>query len=510
MDNTKNNKILLIALHIEKAVGVRYLAKYLIQNGFDPTICSIHKYPVSPNLPEKISEEEILLLKELAQKEKYLFIGISILSSYTLSEVYRINDMLKNNVDIPIVWGGVCPSLMSKECAKHCNIVIKGEGEIPILRLAQALQNGNDWKEIPNLCYYDTNGNYIENELEPLIQDLDIIGYPLIDSENMFHIENNKIIQIDQQAQTNSYELSASRGCPFGCSYCSSSKIRDIYKGKGKYARIRSVNSVIEELKEAIKKNRNINEIHFWDEVFVTDKLWLSEFAQKYKKEIGLRFIIWAHPLTINHETISLLFDAGLRRVLIGFQSGSPNVRNNIFHRPESNEQIINASKILSSYEGLEVYYDLIICHVLESITELKETYDLCLKLEPPFGYQIRGLSYLPKTDITKTMVNMGIYTQEEMDNIFNAPFEEHFIQWNGPSVNYYSDEPRKAVWADLIYLTQFQSIRNQILKLAKNADRNHSKIRELKIKMENLSSKEQDKARMKPVKNFLFNFLNK
>lgn len=496
-----NNKVLLLAFYQEKAPGVRYLANYLNKNGFETSICFIKS---SPSNPSAITEIEINLLKDLISKNNFLFIGFSILSSYTLSEVYKVNEMIKNNFDIPIVWGGVYPSLAPRECAKKCDILIRGEGEIPIVKLAQALMEGNDWKEIKNLCYYDKNYNYVENELEPLIEDLDEIDCPIIGGKNMYLIECNRIINEDPQLHSDfpqewdSYDLSTTRGCPFACSYCSSSKIRDLYKGKGKYIRYRSVDGIIKELKEAISKNPKIKEIRFWDEVFTKNKKWTFEFAEKYKKEIGLRFVIWGHPLLIDYETIKILVDAGLRRIIVGFQSGSPNIRNNIFKRPETNEQIIESSKILSKFPLLEVYYDLIICHILESIPELKETFDLCLKLEAPFGLQIHGLSFLPKTDLIQTLIDKELYTEDELEEIFNAPFEENYKQWNGPSYNYYADNQKKEVWADLIYLTQFMAIRSKVIKLSKNPEKNKKKIKKIKTKIEKLSYEKQEKLKRK------------
>ncbi|MBQ4123157.1 B12-binding domain-containing radical SAM protein [bacterium] len=499
MTTKRSNKILLLAFYLEKAPGIRYLANYLLKNGFEPTICFVK---TSPTNPSSISKKEKELLKELIEKNDFLFIGLSILSSYTLSEVIKVNNMIREHYNIPVVWGGVYPSLMPEDCAKYCDILIKGEGELALLELANTIRNGQDWKNIQNVCYYDENGNYHENKLRPLVENLDEIGYPLISDKHMYLIEGNKIFNEDPQLNSNfpqnweSYELTTTRGCPFGCSYCSSSKIREIYKGNGKFFRFRSVDNVIKELTEAIEKNPNIKEIRFWDEVFTTNKEWIEEFSKKYKEKIGLRFVTWGHPLLIEKETMEMLVDAGLRRIIVGFQSGSPHVRNEIFKRPESNEQIIEASKILSSFPELEVYYDLIICHILENISELKETFDLCMKLSAPFGLQIHGLSFLPKTDIIQTMINDGLYTEDELNNIFNAPFEENYRQWNGPRSDYYADNPEKEMWANLIYLTQYKSIRKKLINFIKSPKKNEKRIKELKRKMENLTYEEQENAK--------------
>ncbi len=491
-----NNKVLLIAFYCEKSIGIKNIANYLIKNGFEPTICFVK---TSPTDPTPISDKEVDLVRSILYKNNFLFAGLSILSSYTLSEVKKINDMLRKDFELPIVWGGIYPTLSPKECAKECDILVRGEGEVSIFKLAVALQKKENWKNLPSICYYNEKGEYIQNELEPLLQDLDLIGYSPLPDEKTYFIEGNQIFNGNVESidlfsrEWNSYELCIGRGCPFSCSYCSSSKLREIYKNKGLYFRHRSVDSVITEIKEAVKKNPDIKEIRFWDEVFPSDKSWVKEFSQRYKKEIGLRFVVWGHPLLIKEEEIGLLVDAGLRRIIVGFQSGSPNVRNNIFKRPETNEQIIEASRIMSLFPSLEVYYDLIICHILESMKELKETYDLCLKLHAPFGLQIHGLSFLPHTDIIQVLIDKGLYTSEELNVIFNASFYDNYRQWNGPAANYYAENNKKETWLALIFLTQFSAIRGKVLKLAKNPEKNKKKILKLKHIIENFSHAEQE-----------------
>ena len=112
-----NNKILLIAFYCEKSIGVKNISNYLLKNGFDPVICFIK---TSPTNPTSITEKEIDLVFNLIYRNNFLFVGLSILSSYTLSEVHKINDMIKKNFNIPIVWGGIYPTLCPEECAKYC------------------------------------------------------------------------------------------------------------------------------------------------------------------------------------------------------------------------------------------------------------------------------------------------------------------------------------------------------------------------------------------------------
>ena len=54
-----NNKVLLIAFHNEKALGARYLARALDQNGFDPYVIFFKGF--NSEVPETPTGEEMRL-----------------------------------------------------------------------------------------------------------------------------------------------------------------------------------------------------------------------------------------------------------------------------------------------------------------------------------------------------------------------------------------------------------------------------------------------------------------
>lgn len=429
---------------------------------------------------KEITDIELQALKTIITKDKYLFVGLNIHSSSIIKELEKVIILLKNETNIPFIMGGAYPTIMSKYCASMSDMVLRGEGENTVLELARKIQGKENWKDIPGSCYFNENEEYIENEKNNIFKNLDEIAYPLIDDERMYLIDDNNVKQVDPQMTSDFYETSASRGCPFKCSYCCADILSSIYKDSDQFLRYRRVDSIIKELKEAIERNPNIKEIRFWDEVFPVEKKWIKEFSEKYKKEIGLKFHIFGHPTIIKDDIIKSLLDAGLYLIAIGFQSGSANVRQNIFNRPESNEQIIKASKILSQNQVPRIYYDLMICHPLETLEELKETFNICLKLEQPFKLQLHGLGLLPGAKILNLLIEKGIYTKQELQKITIAPFEDQDTFLLGPIRNYYANDSRKEIWAGLIYLTQFQDIRDEIIKLSKNPYRNLKKIKKL------------------------------
>jgi len=351
--------------------------------------------------------------------------------------------------------------------------------------LLDALIAGRDPSDVQNLAYRK-NDTVIINPLRPLIQDLDSLGYPGIGQDNVYFINSDKLTEKDPIINSLTYETTASRGCPFACSYCSSINLKRLYVGKGKFVRFRSVDNVMQELKEAKEKIKRLKLIHFWDEIFTDDIDWIEEFKVRYRKEVGIPFTIWGHPLRIGEETIKNLVDAGLYHIVVGIQSGSARVRKEIFHRAETQEQIIDASRIISKCKVPVVSYDFILQHPFESVDDLKETFELCLKLEPPFDLNLHGLYFLPGTDIVDMAISEGLFSHDYMERkMYGSIQEQYDIYWGIGSGKL--DEAR--LWSALIYMTQFRSLRPFLRKIAERLDEGSRKKREAVLLLKEVCS---------------------
>lgn len=503
--------IMLISFYNPKALGVRYLEKSLKDAGYQVYIVFMKAF--NSKNPEKVTEMELELLRDVINQVQPGLIGLSVMTTLYLETVFAVNKYIRSNFKIPIVWGGVYPTLFPEECLKHADFVIRGEGEKAIVELAGALgtwsgalynnspnresgdestDNNNLYRaleNIQNLAYMKTaqgkalqgkDQNIVINEMAPLCQNLDAYGYPEIGGDNKFYIDNNRLIRRDPQQDSISYELATSRGCPFSCTYCCTPSIRRIYSGKGKYVRFRSVDSVISELVCAKKNIKRLKIIRFWDEIFPGDDVWIDEFARRYKREINLPFEIWVHPLKIKYSAIKKLVDAGLYKAVMGIQSGSVRIRREIFGRYESQEDIINASKILSECRVPRIVYDFILGHPFETEEDIRQSFDLCMKLEQPFELQLHSLNFFPGTDIVKKAVEHNVISREKLEKIMYGPIKEQYRSYWEKSI----DDTRINFWYSLIYMTQFKSMRPLADLLSKHSFKYSFPV-ELSIKLQ-------------------------
>lgn len=464
----KNKRFLLIGFYNEKALGVRYLSNALRDRGYEPYIIYFKVFHSS--IPKKATKRELKLLCDLIEKIDPFCIGLSVMSSLYLESIYMVNRAIRARFSIPIVWGGVYATLEAQRAARNCDCVIRGEGEHAIVALADALQKGLSFEGLPNAAFYNSEGKFIQNDVLPLQQCLDDYGYPPIGVGDMYLIDDDKVSQGDPQLQSFTYELGASRGCPFSCTYCSAVNLRRAYTGKGRYVRFRSVDSVIQELREAKRKMPHLRIIHFWDEIFSDEREWIETFARRYQKEIGLPFRIWGHPLHVNERNITLLVWAGLYQISLGIQSGSARVRTEVFHRRETQGQIIEASRVLSRCGVPQVIYDFMLCHPFETQRDLEETFQLCLQLQPPFRLNIHGLNFLPGTDIVEMAKDEGIYNSQQLEEMMYSSIQQQYDQYWGPNAKAYRRASARNTWVELTYLTQFPQLRSRVEGLAQRA----------------------------------------
>ena len=142
----------------------------------------------------------------------------------------------------------------------------------------------------------------------------------------------------------------ASRGCPYSCSYCSNHALRRILKGT--YVRFRSVDNVMEEIDLRMKQyyGKGLRHFYFFDDTFVLDKKFVTEFCKRYKEKGYHMLVDWnvnVRANLVDNELIRMMKDAGCYQVRMGVETGNEYIRNKVYHRDMTNNQIYDAIEII-------------------------------------------------------------------------------------------------------------------------------------------------------------------
>ncbi|HNX68443.1 MAG TPA: cobalamin-dependent protein [Candidatus Omnitrophota bacterium] len=449
--------IILVAFYDIDSFPVCTLHSVLKKTGWD--VRSFFFKKLNPNNTMTFpSESEMDCFVSAIKAAQPLFVGMSVRSTHfeLASELSR---RIRQETGAVVLWGGVHATIRPDQSIQHADIVCVGEGEDAIVELAARLHQHAPIDDIKNL-WINKNGTIIKNDLRPLIQDLDRLPFPDFTSADKYLFEDGKIKAYPSEKKT--YWIMTSRGCPYSCSYCCNNVLRKVYKDKGPYVRRRSVDNVLAELTLAKSLFPGLSFLAFEDDVFAMNLEWLKAFTPEYKKQIGLPFFCYCYPSVVSAPLIELLKDAGATSMTMGIQSGSSFIRRECYGRRESNEDIINAARILNRF-GIQCSYDIILDSKLESEADQQATFDLVSKLPRPFHLHTHTLTHFPETDLTKMLLSKKLIGEEEVEDRQQKSYE----RWT-PKLDLKRSK-QSLYWDNLYYLFEIDFISTErILQIAK------------------------------------------
>ena len=394
-------KILFLQNQWSQYLGVMYISAVLKKNGHR---CEL---TISNNI-NKITKE-----LDSIQPDIVAFPAMTGMHRWVLETAKNIKQKSK---DVLIVIGGHHPTYFPQVIENDgVDVICRGEGEYPMLDLANAVDNKNEIRNIPNLWVKQKSDIY-KNDLRPLVQNLDELPFcdrDIYSKYSIFRYETTRM-------------FITSRGCPFSCSYCYNQKLQELYKGKGKYLRRRSAENIIGEIKQ-VKNSHNLNTVYFMDDTFTFDKNWVLEFLKKYKSEVNMPFICLG---TANHlkdeELVKGLKEANCYSVFFGIESGNEKTRKGILNKKISDEEIVQSAKNLKKYKIKFRTYNMVGLPE-ETIEDVYKTIDLNIKIKTDFPWCSVFTPYYG-TPLFDYAVKKGLLEKSTSPDAFYSSFFGHSL----------------------------------------------------------------------------------
>lgn len=340
-------------------------------------------------------------------------IGINSFAS-TAPRAIQVLETLKP-LNKPLVWGGIHATISPENCIKYCDIVCVGEGESAIIDLVNAISKKRSITKIKNFWVRKDN-RIIKNPVRPLIDDLDSL--PQVDYEIKDHyiLYNSKIIPFRESDLNGEIFFLTGRGCPYGCDYCSNDLLNKLYEGKRKkILRWHSPDYIIDCILDLKKKFPSLKFFDIRDDTFsLRSTAQIRDFCTKYKEKVNMRFKCLGDPKTITEEKINLLVDAGCTDIIIGIQ-GSERVNKEIYHRNQSDNDVLRAAFIINKYKDrLAVMYDVITTNPYETKEDIINLIRLLQKIPKPYFLSVNNLVFFTSTPLYYKAKQDQIIKREE------------------------------------------------------------------------------------------------
>ena len=223
-----------------------------------------------------------------------------------------------------IVLGGVHADVFASElvASGDADVVVHGEGEHAIVELVQAWAGGSeDLSGISGITWM-ADGQPQRTAERPLNTQLDDLPYP---AWHLLPVHRYGLLPFADIARP-VLTISASRGCPYRCDYCS------LLHSHGKSYRRRDLTRVVDEY-EFMVDRFGVKQIGFVDPIFPLNKTDLPTFCEELLRRKLPDRCVWLSETRadrLDPETCRLMYAAGCRRVLLGIESGSVRLLDNV------------------------------------------------------------------------------------------------------------------------------------------------------------------------------------
>ena len=308
----------------------------------------------------------------------------------------------------------------------YITAAVIGEGEEATVELLQMWENKENYPVL-GAIHKDQDG-IIQGEIQRRpIANLDSLPFPAWELVDMS-------AYIDAWGQLDSVQpglrgvnITASRGCPFSCSFCQ--PVLDSMFGRK--LRQRSPESVVEELK-ALKQQFNIDAFWFTDDTFTTNRTWVKRFCTALEKaNLNLLWGCTTRANLIPETMMKEMTAVGLRKIGIGLESATDHIREELYQKGVSDQAVIETVHIARKW-NVQVLLFLMLGAPKESLAEMRETIRMATSL-PASEASFSLFVPIPGTDLHEQMMKEGIEMSTnwiDYDYYARQPFEHELSRF--------------------------------------------------------------------------------
>ena len=329
-----------------------------------------------------------------------LCVGVTVLSGAPIRDAVDVSRAVKaRHPRLPVIWGGWHPSLFGAECLGESSVdaTVQGQGEVTFAEMVDRLARGEGFDGCLGSTYRTPDGTVVANPARAL-QDVNTLhphDYSLIEVERYYGLKGK--VQLD---------YITSQGCRFRCAFCADPFV---YSRQWVGLEPERVGSEIERW----WRQYRFRDVNFQDETYFTSAPRVAAIAEQFiRRKLP---ITWAATMRADQcsrlpdETLELCKRSGLRRVLVGVESGSPDMLKRI-KKDITVEQVLETAERCMSF-GIKVRFPFIVGFPDEDDETLEQTLALVRRLRnmsPDFETVIFYFKPYPGSSITQEAVARG------------------------------------------------------------------------------------------------------
>lgn len=374
--NSREVKNVIEDMGIWPPLGLLYLASMLKRHGYEAEVLDV----IGRGLDSKGARKAII-------DSGANIVGITA----TTPEVRGVMEAscFAKEAGALVVIGGAHLGIFPDETVSfpEVDFAVRGDGEIPLLRLVEALSSDKaDFSSTPGLVY-KKNGQIYKNDVY-VQEDLDELPFP-----------NWNFLNIDFYSRADAFRplatMTSGRGCPYRCGFCYRS-INDMH------TRFRNPISIVDEM-EYLIKNWGVREIIFCNDTLTLRRPQIMAICEEIlRRNIKIFWQGATRVDSVDGQMLKLMKQAGCKQLKFGIESGNREILR-LMNKGLDKDQ---ARKIfhLCKKEKIRTGAYFIIGYVDENEQTIQETIDFSKELDPDFAMFYAGIP-LPDTSFYEQAV---------------------------------------------------------------------------------------------------------
>jgi len=325
----------------------------------------------------------IRLIKEVAERRP-VFVGFSIFTTSPMLAAIKASQEIKKLGGIPVVWGGIHPTIFPKQTLENSfvDILVVGEGEETVVELARSLSRPGPGQ--PDLSAvrgvgFKKDGQVLLTEQRPFIKDLDAFSpaWHLLDINQYIYKQRHFYTDIGSKISGDRvFALITSRGCPWRCGYCYNQAVNR------RTFRAQSPDKVLAEV-DALKK-LGVSSLIFEDDNFFSDKNRTLAIVRR----LGLPWscsIRADYIATWGEDFVRELAENHCFELRIGAESGSQRILD-LMQKDVTVEEIRRAVSLLAACK-IQTVLNFMVGIPGETWDDVRQTMDLIDEVEKASPY---------------------------------------------------------------------------------------------------------------------------
>ncbi len=294
---------------------------------------------------------------------------------------------IRQHSTCPVILGGSGFSIFPNQLMElsGADYGIQGEGEATLTRLLVALENGNDPRDLPGLCYRH-DGRVRSNPCTAPPLKLDASPSPRPRAE--YYLRESSMLNIQTQ-----------RGCSFECCYCT----YPLLEGRGH--RRRPPELIAEEM--LLLQQQGARYGFIVDSVFNSSPTHVIETCEALiRRGVKMQWCCFLRPQGLTREQMQIMSRAGLTHIEFGSDSFDDSVLQ-AYGKHFRFEDVLRSSEL--AYEAKVDYCHFLICGGPGETREtLRHTFENSLKLPNAVILALPGMRVYPGTPLFRHARKIG------------------------------------------------------------------------------------------------------